>query len=238
MTDQPISVPDLRAGLIDGLRAAHAVERTVLDALDPTDRDAPAADGGWSAKDIQAHLAAWRRHQADKMAARRTGVEDPDIPATETDATNAIIHAERADWTWEQVLADSTAATELLLAEIEVADDDTLGIDRTVGSIMGNGPEHDLAHLPPLAARAGREEALEGLAATVAAAVARGGWPARSAAFARYNLACYHALGGRLDEARDLLRLALPASEELRGFAPTDDDLVALRAEIPDLAAD
>ena len=57
-----------------------------------------------------------------------------------------------------------------------------------------------------------------------------------AAAYARYNLACFHALGGRLDTARELLRQALPADEELRGFAPTDDDLVALRDEIPSLA--
>jgi hypothetical protein len=67
--------------------------------------------------------------------------------------------------------------------------------------------------------------------------VARGGWPPRSAAFAHYNLACYHALGGRLVEARALLRLALPDQEELQGFAPADDDLIALRDEIPDLIA-
>jgi len=237
MTDQPVSLPDLRAGLIDGLRAARSVERAILDAMDPAERDAPAADGGWSAKDIQAHLSAWRRHQADRLAARRTGVEAEDIPAAETDATNAVIHAERARWSWDQVLADSTAATELLIAEVEVADDETLREDRIVGTIMGNGPEHDLTHLPPLAVRVGREDAVEALAATVAASVAKGGWPTRSAAFARYNLACYHALGGRLDEARELLRLALPASDELRGFAPTDADLTALHDEIPELAA-
>ena len=73
MTDQPVSVPDLRAGLIANLRAARAVERAILEALDPAERDTSAADGGWSPKDIQAHLSAWRRHQADRMATQRTG---------------------------------------------------------------------------------------------------------------------------------------------------------------------
>ena len=221
MTDQPVSVPDLRAGLIDTLRAARAVERAILDALDPAERDTPAADGGWSPKDIQAHLSAWRRHQADRMATQRTRVADEDIPPTETDAANAVIHAERAHWSWEQVLADTTAATELLITEVEVADDATLSEDRTIGSILGNGPEHDLTHLPPIAARVGLDlsDQLVDLATSVEATVARGGWPSRSAAFARYNLACYHALGGRLEEARGLLRLALPANEELRGCA-------------------
>ncbi len=63
-----------------------------------------------------------------------------------------------------------------------------------------------------------------------------GDWPNRAAAYARYNLACFHALNGDLDEARALLRMALPAEEELRTFAPKDDDLIALRDEIPALA--
>jgi hypothetical protein len=75
------------------------------------------------------------------------------------------------------------------------------------------------------------------LAEVTQALIDRGGWPSRPAAFARYNLACFHALGGRLDLARVLLRQALPADEELRALAPTDDDLIALRDEIPTLAA-
>jgi hypothetical protein len=49
------------------------------------------------------------------------------------------------------------------------------------------------------------------------------------------NLACFRALGGRLGTARALLRLALPADDQFRTLAPTDDDLLALRNEIPSL---
>jgi hypothetical protein len=237
MTDHDVPNLDLREGLIDGLLAARAAEREILAALDPAVRDAPAADGGWSPKDIQAHLSAWRRHQADRLAARREGRDEPQVPAAETDEANAIYHAERADWTWDEVLTDADDASDALIAEIRAANAETMAEDRVVGSTMGNGPEHDLAHLPSLASRAGLEDRVTELAAAVEASVARGGWPPRSAAFARYNLACFHALGGRLDEARSLLRQALPGQEELQGFAPADDDLIALRAEIPDLIA-
>jgi hypothetical protein len=237
MTEHHISALDLRAGLIDALRAARAVERDILAALDPIDRDAPAANGGWSPKDIQAHLSAWRRHQATRLAKLRAGETETEIPATETDATNAVLHAERADWTWAQVLADADEASDSLIAEIDAADDETISDDRVVGTTLGNGPEHDLVHLSALAVRVGLEDRVAGLASAVEASVDRGGWPPRSAAFARYNLACYHALAGRLDEARVLLRLALPAQEELRGFAPADDDLIALRDELPHLIA-
>jgi hypothetical protein len=45
----------------------------------------------------------------------------------------------------------------------------------------------------------------------------------------------FHALGGRLDAARGLLRLALADREDLRAFAPGDPDLIALRDELPTL---
>ena len=74
------------------------------------------------------------------------------------------------------------------------------------------------------------------LSADIAEAmIDRGGWPSRNAAFGRYNPACFLALDGRLDIARSLLRQALPVEDELRSLAPEDDDLIALRDEIPSL---
>jgi hypothetical protein len=236
-TDPSNPAGDIRGELVEMLLAARAVEREIFRALQPIERDAPAADGGWSAKDIQAHLSAWRRHHAERLAALRDGHHRPDLPAAETDATNAAIHAERAEWSWERVVADADAATDLLITEIRAAAEATITQDRIVGTTLGNGPEHDLAHLPAVAARVHRAERVAGLAATVESSIVRGLWPSRSAAFARYNLACYHALGGRLDSARDLLRLALPGQPELQELAPVDEDLAALHDEIPTLIA-
>ena len=164
-----------------------------------------------------------------------TGTDEP--TEVETDETNAIFHAERAGWTWEQVLADADATTDDLVAEIEAATDETLALRRISGTIMGNGSEHTLTHLTPIAARTGTESRTLELADAITAIIDRGGWPSRAAAFARYNLACFHALSGNLDVARALLRQSLPEQEELRDFAPTDDDLIALRDEMPALAA-
>ncbi len=235
MTEPDARPTDLRADLIDGLRASRSTEREIFAALDPAERETPAAGGGWSAKDVQAHLSAWRQRQVERLVALREGREEPALASTETDEINAIFHAERADWAWDRVVADAEATTEALIEAIEAASQATLHADRVVGSIMGNGPEHSLAHLPPVAARVGLGSTVLDLAATTEATVDRGGWPPRSAAFARYNLACFHALGGRLDHARSLLRQALPEQEELRALAPGDDDLIAIRDEIPSL---
>ncbi len=225
----------LRAGLIDGIRAARAAERDVLAALDAGVRDAPAADGGWSPKDVQAHLTAWKGRTVERLRALRVGLSEP--IEVETDEANAKFHDERSGWTWDEVLADADATIDELVAEIQAASDETLALPRISGTIMGNGSEHTLTHLTPIAARAGLESRTLELADTITAIIDRGGWPSRAAAYARYNLACFHALSGNLDVARALLRQALPGQEELRDFAPTDDDLIALRDEIPALAA-
>jgi hypothetical protein len=230
-------VSALRAGLIEAIRVSRAAEREIFAAVGPVERDEPAADGGWSPKDIQAHLSAWRQRQTDRLVALREGRDEPVFAATETDEINAIFHAERADWPWERVETDADATAEALIAEIDAAAPETIGGDRFAGSIMGNGSEHTLTHLPPVAARVGMGSRLLDLAAAIESILDRADWPSRPAAFARYNLACFFALGGRLDEARSLLRQALPEQEDLRTYAPLDDDLVALRDEIPSLGA-
>ena len=171
---------------------------------------------------------------AERLRAIRTGADEPQD--VETDEMNAILHAERAGWSWQEVVADADASTDDLVAEIRAASDDVLAEPRISGLVLGNGSEHTLTHLSPIAARTQLESKTLELADAVTAILDRGGWPARAEAYARYNLACFHALAGNLDVARALLRQALPEDEELRGFAPTDDDLVALRDELPALA--
>ncbi len=227
---------ELRTELIENLRACREAERTIFAALDPATRDAPSTDGDWSPKDHLAHLSAWRTRQATKMAALRAGLPEPALPAEGIDDTNAIFHDERAGWTWDQVDADADASLEALVGAVEAASDDDLTEQKILGSIMGDGPEHDLGHLSPLAAGVGLSGLVSDLADRTQAMLDHGVWPDRAAAYARYNLACFRALAGDLDEARALLRLALPGQAELLDLAPKDDDLIALRDEIPSLA--
>ena len=237
MTDIDIRLDRLRAGLIEGLQGARAVERDVFAALDPVTRDTAPADGSWSAKDTLAHLSAWRQRQTDKLVALREAREEPPAPATEIDDINAILHDQRVGWDWERVASDAESTADGLLAEVAAASDETLADPKVAGSILGDGPEHDLGHLAQLAPTEALRSRVVALADATGAIIDRGGWPTRTAAYARYNLACFHALGGRLDAARALLRQALPDSEELRAFAPDDGDLAALRDEISTLAA-
>jgi hypothetical protein len=235
MNDEPMQLASLREGLIEALRTTRAIEREVFAGLDPVARDAPAADGGWSPKDVQAHLSAWKGRTYERLRALREGGYEP--TEVETDEANAKFHAERTGWSWDEVVTDADATTDALVTEIERASDETIELPRISGTIMGNGSEHTLTHLTPIAEASGQETLTLQLADAITAIIDRGGWPSRPEAFARYNLACFHALSGNLDVARSLLRQALPAEAELRGYAPADDDLIALRDEIPALAA-
>ena len=237
MTDTIPQASSLRADLIETLRHTRAVERDVFAALDPAGRDVPPADGGWSAKDVLAHLSTWRQQQTDKLAALREGRDEPPLPANETDEINAIFHDRRADWTWDRAATDAESTADGLMAEVAAAREETLAGPKIVRSIMGDGPEHDLGHLLDLSPTEGLRSQILNLAEATRAIIDRGRWPSEAAAYARYNLACFHALGGRLDIARALLRQALPEHADLRAHAPNDDDLLALRGEIPALAA-
>jgi len=234
-TNPPTST-DLKAGLIEALRASRDAERDVFGAVAPADRETPAPDGGWSAKDVQSHLSAWKRTQIGRLEAIREGRDEPEIQL-ETDEINAIYQAERADRTWDEVVADADATTDDLIAAIERASDETIAVDRVSGSIMGNGSEHALTHLPPIAASVGATARVFELAGAIEGILASYEWPERPITYAQYNLACFYSLAGELDRARVLLRQCLPLREELRTFAAEDTDLAPLRDEITALSA-
>jgi hypothetical protein len=235
MTDDAATAEPITASLIEAIAISRDAEREVFGSVDPSERDRPGSGAEWSAKDHQAHLGAWRRRQVEKMTALRTGTPDPGLPAPDVDSSNVIFHAERSDWTWEQVYADAEVTSDLLMGEVAAVRDSGLVDSDLLLTVMGNGPGHDLEHLVVVPGAVGVEDRVLALANALDALIDAGGWPSRPAAYARYNLACFHALGGRLDTARGLLRRALPEQEELRELAPKDDDLLALRDELPNL---
>src|SRR6476619_7112903 len=167
MNETDANIDGLRVGLIAAIRAARAAERDVLASLDPGVRDAPAPDGGWSPKDVQAHLNAWKGRTVDRLRALRIGASEP--IEVETDEANATFHAERVAWSWPEVVADADASTDELIAEIEAAPDETLALPRISGTIIGNGSEHTLTHLTPIAAAVGLASRTLELAAEIIA---------------------------------------------------------------------
>lgn len=220
--------------LVEQLRSMRDAERDVFGALEPAVRDRPIRPGDWSPKDHQAHLTAWKAIQRDRIRAAARG-ETPAADSRETDERNAELQAMRADWSWDDVVQEADEVSDELQAEVRAGGSallvDTEGM---IGRIFGNGAPHALTHFAWLA------DAGIGVDASRVAAfvdeherqVQRTPLPDPDRAIAVYNLACAHAVAGRLDRARPLLQDAFRLQPDLAEYAKGDPDLVQLHEEL------
>ena len=233
VTTEPTGSSPLHDDLVEMLTATRAAEHDVFDALSPDLREAPNRIGEWSAKDVRAHLAAWRSVEALRLAGQPDGTKEGESD----DVANARIQADRAGWSWERVAAESDASIDALIAAARSTTSDELErSDGLVAGIGANGANHALAHLADVAGLAGAHARYATFTAAIEAIVLRGRLPERDAAVMLYNIACFHALAGELDDARRLLRIALTRRPELLEWAQDDSDVAALRDELPSLA--
>jgi hypothetical protein len=230
----------LTAALAATIDTARTAERDLFGSLDPAARDRPIRPGDWSPKDFQAHLSAWKGRHAVRLARLRGSQEPADADAeSEEDAINARLRATRVDWAWDAITDEADEAAARLVAEIRQADPEEFrASDRLINLTFGNGLIHTLTHVRWLL-EAGvpldgaRVAAFERDALRVAGVAAV---PEHPRAAEIYNIACHHALRGSLDLARGLLRDSFRLDPGLVEFSRTDEDLVAIRGELEDLA--
>ena len=234
MTTTP-GATDLAEALVGQLREMRDAERDVFGALDAEVRDRPLRPGDWSPKDHQAHLTAWKARQVNRIEAMRLGQPYPNDDR-ETDEINAELQATRADWAWDAIIREADETAEQLEEEIRSAGSKVLvESERLIGQIYGNGPSHALTHFAWLVeAEIGLDEAR--VAAFVdehERALMAAPLPDADRGVGLYNLACAHAVAGRLDRARALLPTAFRLRPDLADFAKEDPDLATLRDELP-----
>src|SRR6476660_136853 len=179
--DETIPSP-LHGDLIEMLRAAHAAERDILAALSQDQREAPNTIGEWSAKDVLAHLAAWRAVEARQLERRIRGELgwDPGDPGPEVpvDEANAMLHAKYAAWLWDDVVLEADASVEALVAAIGRSS--TSALCECEGILVGigaNGSNHAMGHLIDVANLTGAHARFDTLARTIEDVLARGHLP-------------------------------------------------------------
>jgi hypothetical protein len=231
----------LHTDLVELLRATRSAERDLYALLPPDDRDAPAAIGEWSAKDVLAHIAAWRAIEARRLEARVGKPATPTDPSLDDpiDEANAHLHADHAAWSWERVDAEADASTEDLISAFGHNSTDVL-CECPDGIVAGNGANaanHSMGHLSDIARMADGLDRYGAFADEVERILARGHLPPRDSGVMLYNIGCHRALSGELDEARRVLRGAFAHRHDLIDAAVDDVDLVALNAELMELAA-
>ncbi|MEP7040763.1 MAG: hypothetical protein ABI864_04220 [Chloroflexota bacterium] len=229
MTDEP-----LVAALVEQVEAMRAAERDVFGALDPEVRDRPMRPGDWSPKDHQAHLTAWKKIQSERIQAAVRG-EQVAADATETDERNAELQTLRADWSWDEISHEADEISAHLIGDIRAAGPALLtATEGMVGQIYGNSASHATTHFIWLSDA--------GIGVDVDRVVAfldehqrqlmKAPLSDRDRGVGLYNVACAHAVAGRLDRAQPLLRTAFGIRPDLAEFAREDPDLVALRGEL------
>ncbi len=215
-------------------------ERDVFGGLDPSVRDAPIRPGDWSAKDHQAHLTAWKGRQAHRFAAARHGVEAPSVSdGGETDEINAELQAARADWAWDAVVAEADQVSGQLEIEIRETDPDLIaGSERLLGGTLGNGAFHAMTHFGWLVdAEIGVDpDRVSQYVDEVVEQLRASRLPPSEVGAGIYNAACFRALSGQADEARELLREAFQLDPELVEWSKQDDDLIKMRDQLDELA--
>jgi hypothetical protein len=233
MTDEP-----LVAALVEQLEAMRTAERDVFGALNPEVRDRPMRPGDWSPKDHQAHLTAWKKIQSERIQAAARG-EQLAADARETDERNAELQALRADWPWDEIAREADEVGDQLVADIRAAGSELLtSREGMVGQIYGNSASHATTHFIWLSdAGIGVDsQRIEAFLDDHERQLREAPLADYDRAVGLYNVACAHAVAGRLDRARPLLRAAFGIRPDLAEFASGDPDLVALLDELPSLA--
>ncbi len=116
--------------LLAELNNENASWQALLDDIGEANMTQPEVAGGWSIKDIVAHLTGWRRRTVRRFQA--TLNHEPDFPPPwpselqEDDEINAWIYASNRDRPLADVLSDSREVFQQLVDAIDAFSDDEL----------------------------------------------------------------------------------------------------------------
>jgi tetratricopeptide (TPR) repeat protein len=229
----------IREKLVDVLQRTRDEELRFIDSLSDEERAAVGTTEAWAAKDVFAHVVAWKLRAAQSLAAARGG-EPPSAFDGDVDARNAAIFEQYRDRSWDDVLALlGQAHAELVENVQDLSDDDLLDTDRFPWqevrplwrTTAGTGCLHPLLHLVELALRRGDARyAVEMFERQMPALAALNAAPAWQGLLT-YDLACFYALSDDKDRAIAHLAQALELNEDLIEWSKEDPDLASLRDE-------
>jgi hypothetical protein len=223
----------LRDRLVQTLQAAQEREDALLMLCD----DSPADESGrCTAKDKVAHLNTWREHAVRTLAAVRLGqpVDGP-LDDTQTNSRNAEIYEVHRHDSADEVRAASASSYAALIDAVSGCTDEELLRERPGDGgaawrvVPGNGHAHVAQHLSSWLVEHGDAAGAE-TTALWAYTLETDLFPEPGdRTVAEYNLACFYARNGRVDEALPLLGGALRSQPDLREWAMNDPDLAPIR---------
>ena len=223
---------EYKTRLIELLDLSRSFQQQLVADLDPAERTAIGTWESWSFKDELAHVVAWQLNSLARLAAMVNAEPIPDFSDTET--INRSIYHTNHDRSLAEIIAESDRAYTEYVAIIKSYSEDQLKHlmpfsaqeQRSLASqIMVDGYEHPISHYAAYYGRHGDLATATELHESAVAAVAD--MPDRYGA-ARYNLACFYAQSGQVDQALAELRAALQLRPDLVEWSKQDTDLIPL----------
>jgi tetratricopeptide (TPR) repeat protein len=232
MTDRPF-----KSLFLDLLRQSQSSQNEFFGRLPADDLAAMGTPDFWAAKDHVVHMSFYRRRLATRLQAALD--QRPQPEPLDFEQQNPIIFLENRDRSWPDILSESDEVySELIGATEQLTEDDLTIPDRfdwvPTGTplyilYMGNSYEHAENHLAQyLLDRHDPEQAIE-IYEAWARRVTDSPFPDTLRGYINYNLACFYATHGRIEQARPALRQAFELYPDVREFATTDSDLDSLR---------
>jgi hypothetical protein len=112
-----------KASLLQVLQRENAQWETLLDQIPTSKMDEPTVAGGWSIKDIVAHLTGWRQRTVTRLRAAAHGMAEPPPPwpahLKSDDEINAWIYDQNQNRSVDAVLANAQETFAQLVAAID-----------------------------------------------------------------------------------------------------------------------
>jgi hypothetical protein len=186
---------------------------------------------GWPAALILFHISMWRERLRNALTEVRDG--RPYLPPPEN--IDEVNDAEVASGLGVS-LADISERSDTLLVSL-IALSEQLGerpfkwyiSNTTTEALLRNSYIHPRNHMVDYLNENGDEAGAARLVEDAASVMREVSAPPLALGATLYNLACLRTKQGRLDEAIDLLKEALPMRPDMKEVAPTDPDLALLR---------
>lgn len=224
--------------LLELLRNAYEEEQAFVVGLSDEARTALGSPEAWEAKDVIAHLAAWRTRMAQRLEA--VARDEPPPRFDDQERINAQVFLENRERPWDEVLNEAADAYAGLVRRVEALSEDELtnperfewlGGAPLWRRITGNSFTHVLIHLSEYHVHHNSPDAgLQVHQAAVRALEPLEGFRELYGAEI-YNLACTHALTGQREQAILQLHQALQLNPALTDWSREDPDLVSLHDE-------
>ena len=115
-----------KARVLATLEAKHAALEAALARIPAAEMLEPHFEGGWSAKDLLAHITYWERRTLGRIQATQRGEPPPPMPSNDLDEVNAWAFAANRDRPLAEVRADFDRTFQAVLAQVQALSEEDL----------------------------------------------------------------------------------------------------------------